>query len=83
MDFEQIILSEIEEIDETYSSTYTSDHKVYRESEVIYYSTLLGLPNELISLIYEHYGHYLGSISSRNSQCTEWLTRFLQTEWAR
>lgn len=58
MDFEQIILDEIETIDETYDDTYTSDHKVYRVSEEYFYSTLSGLPTDLTALLSEFFGYY-------------------------
>ncbi|MDF1539461.1 MAG: hypothetical protein P1Q69_11225 [Candidatus Thorarchaeota archaeon] len=58
MDFEQIILDEIETIDNSYTSTYTADHKVYRVSVNQLFNTLTGLPDELISLVSEYYGSY-------------------------
>ena len=64
MDFEQIILNEIENIDGNYSDTYTSDFKVYREAvELTYTSTgdLSKLPADLKDEILYYYRSFFGS----------------------
>ncbi|MHA1813199.1 MAG: hypothetical protein ACTSYX_07175, partial [Candidatus Thorarchaeota archaeon] len=61
MDFEEVILNEIDYIDSHYSDTYTDTHRVYRYAETDYLSgvddfTLL--PQELQDLIMEYYGQF-------------------------
>ncbi|NWF96781.1 MAG: DUF2341 domain-containing protein [Candidatus Thorarchaeota archaeon] len=62
MDFSQIILTEIEQIDANYSQTYTDTHKVYRVAEMVYYAlaNYTSLPYDLVSLIFAYYRVYDG-----------------------
>ncbi|MFX0054126.1 MAG: hypothetical protein ACFFAX_01650 [Promethearchaeota archaeon] len=61
MDFEQIILSEIDNIDESYSDTYTSSYRVYRDSVTEELSGILGfseLPYDVRHLLSIYYSYY-------------------------
>jgi hypothetical protein len=64
MDFEEIILSEIENIDGNYSDTYTSDFMVYREAVELTYDIpgdLSELPSDLVEYILFYYRTYIDS----------------------
>ncbi len=66
MDFEQVILSEIDYIDDHYSDTYTDTHRVYRYAEtdlLIGVSNFTLLPADLQSLIMEYYGTFWAEIN--------------------
>ncbi len=62
MDFEEIILNEIETIDDTYNSTYTEDSMVYREAVVQTYfspADFYLLPADLRAEIEHYYRFYV------------------------
>ncbi|MFW9844865.1 MAG: DUF2341 domain-containing protein, partial [Candidatus Thorarchaeota archaeon] len=64
MDFEEIILSEIDNIDGNYSNTYTSDYKVVRYSEDITYCNINDfnlLHPDLTGLIMDYFHWYVDS----------------------
>jgi hypothetical protein len=64
MDFEEIILNEIEAIDGSYNSTYTDDRKVYREAVEVTYSLpghLCELPADLLDAIDDYFRFYVDS----------------------
>ncbi|NHJ12429.1 MAG: hypothetical protein EAX95_02080 [Candidatus Thorarchaeota archaeon] len=61
MDFEQIILSEIEAIDASYSDTYTSSYRVYRKAveEILTDDAgFIALPDELKYSLWFYYSFY-------------------------
>ena len=62
MDFEQIILTEVESIDDSYSDTYTDTFRVYRYSEEDIINDIFefsDLPTDLKYAISDYYGVYL------------------------
>jgi hypothetical protein len=64
MDFQQIILTEIENIDGNYSDTYTSDFRVYREAITTTYTSKYDFPllhSDLTTLIYDYFQWYVDS----------------------
>jgi hypothetical protein len=61
MDFEQIILDEIEYIDDHYSDTYTSTHRVYRFSVEHTFHSYSDLPSDLRDAIAHYYQSYWDS----------------------
>jgi hypothetical protein len=61
MDFEEIILSEIEQIDATYNETWTSSYRVYRDSIIEYLTGGAGftaLPFDLKYVIDHYYAYF-------------------------
>ncbi|MCF2138394.1 MAG: hypothetical protein K9W43_14275 [Candidatus Thorarchaeota archaeon] len=61
MDFEQVILNEIDYIDDHYSDTYTDTHRVYRYAETVTFSgigSFSSLPLDLQQLIMQYYSNY-------------------------
>jgi len=64
MDFEEIILTEIENIDGSYSDTYTSDYMVVRYDEAITYTDIYDfscLHPDLTGLIMDYFHWYVDS----------------------
>ena len=62
MDFEEIILAEVDAIDETYSGTYTSSYRVYRDSETEELTGPFGLdalPYDVKHLVGLYFSYYL------------------------
>ena len=62
MDFEEIILAEIEGIDANYTDTYTDDYRVYREAVEVTYSlpgNFSELPTDLRDAIDDYFRFYV------------------------